>query len=115
MGAWGEPIQTNQNPGSPQGGRHHLSVSNSVTPVTTTLGIAGVALYVLVGFLYLSSGLVVPMPWLPLLWIFWAAGWYLIVRMWQSHRTWVPMVAVGAGLVWWAYLTIGESLFGWTA
>ena len=89
--------------------------STSETTTATVLGVAGVALYLLVGFLYLSSGLVVPMPWVLLLWLVWAAGWYVVVRVYQSRRAFVPLVAFGAAIAWWAVLALGGQLLGWTA
>lgn len=81
----------------------------------TISGIAGIGLYLLVGFFYLSSGLVVPPPWLILLWAIWVAGIYPLMTVFRRRRVSTPVVAVAAALVWWIYLTVGGTLFGWTA
>ena len=80
-----------------------------------TSGILGIVLYLATGFLYLAGGLVVPAPWLLLLWAIWVAGLYLLVIVFRSRRVWTPLVAVGAAVFWWLFLTIGENVFDWTA
>lgn len=78
-------------------------------------GLAGVGLYLVVGFFYLSSGLVVPSPWLILLWAIWIAGIYVLVTVFRKRRAWTPVVAVAAAAVWWMYVMIGGTFFGWAA
>ena len=78
-------------------------------------GILGIVLYVATGFIYLASGLVVPTPWLLLLWAIWVAGLYVLVTVFRGRRAWTPLVAVGAAVLWWLLLTIGETVFDWTA
>ena len=72
-------------------------------------------LYLATGFLYLTSGLVVPFPWLIILWLIWLAGIYLLVKNYQTRRAWTPLLAVLALAFWWLYISMGETLFGWTA
>ena len=81
----------------------------------TVSGVAGIGLYLLVGFFYVSSGLVVPPPWLILLWAIWIAGIYVLVAVFRRRRAWTPIVAVAAAVVWWVYLIVGGAAFGWTA
>ena len=81
----------------------------------TFSGWLGIALYAALGFLYLTSGLVVPLPGLIVMWVVWLAGWYLVVRLYRARRAWVPVVAIGGAAFWWAYVSLGASLFGWTA
>ena len=81
----------------------------------TILGVLGLLLYAGVGFLYLTSGLVVPMPWLAILWLIWLAGLYPLIRLFSTARAWTVVVPVVALAFWWAYLSLGEALFGWTA
>lgn len=81
----------------------------------TVLGVLGIVLYAATGLVYVSSGLVVPAPWLFGLWAVWAAGIWLLVRVFSRARAWTPLVAVGAVAFWWAYLAIGEAALGWTA
>jgi hypothetical protein len=81
----------------------------------TVLGIIGIVLYAATGILYLSAGLVVPGPWLFLLWAIWLAGLWLLVAVFRRRRSWTPLVAVLAVAFWWLYVTLGETLLGWTA
>lgn len=82
--------------------------------VATISGTAGIILYLVVGYFYLSSGLMVPGPWLFILWGIWLAGLYPLVTVFRRRRAWTPLVAVAAAVVWWLYLTIGEAVLGWT-
>lgn len=81
----------------------------------TVSGIIGIALYVATGFFYLVSGLVVPAPWLFLLWAIWVAGIYVLVTVFRRARAWTPAVAVAAAVLWWLYVTIGGAFLDWTA
>ncbi len=81
----------------------------------TVIGIVGIGLYLVVGFFYLSSGLVVPGPWLIVLWGIWLVGIYPLVTVYRKRRAWTPLVAVASAVVWWLYVTIGEAVLGWTA
>ena len=85
------------------------------TTGATVSGVIGIVLYLAVGFIFLVSGLVVPMPWLAVLWAVWAGGCYPLIRVFQTRRAWTPLVAVAAGLFWWGYLSLGSALFDWTA
>jgi hypothetical protein len=84
------------------------------SPAATISGIVGIGLYLVIGFFYLSSGLMVPGPWLFILWAIWLAGIYVLVVVFRRRRAWTPLVAVAAAGVWWIYLTVGEAVFGWT-
>lgn len=82
--------------------------------VTRGATILGFALLLLVGFLYVVSGLVVPQPWLTGLWVFWVVLALYAVR----HRTtpWRVLVAPVVGiLVWLVFITVGGALLDWTA
>lgn len=81
----------------------------------TVIGVLGIVLYLAVGFVYLVSGLVVPPPWLVVLWLIWLAGVYPLVLVFQRRRAWTPLLAVAAAVVWFLYLTIGEAMLDWTA
>jgi hypothetical protein len=65
------------------------------------------------GFFYMVSGLLVPQWPLMLLWLVWIALTVLLVT-WRGRGTrtlWVPVLATG---FWFAYIYLGEVLFGWT-
>lgn len=81
----------------------------------TVLGVIGLTLYLATGFLYLTSGLVVPFPWLIALWLIWVTGIYPLVRTFQRRRAWTPLVALAAVAFWWIYLALGGALLDWTA
>ena len=78
--------------------------------------IAGILLYVGVGFFYLISGLVMPIfPWLIILDVVWVVG---LVVAWRAsaERWWVALLSgPAAGLFWVLYVTVGDELLGWTA
>jgi hypothetical protein len=83
--------------------------------IANVLGIVGIVAYAATGFLYLASGLLVPGPWIVVLWVIWLAGLYGLVSVFRSRRQWTPLVAVAAALFWWLFVTVGEILLGWTA
>lgn len=79
------------------------------------LGLVGIGLYLLLGVLYVGSGLVMPYPWAFGMWALWAGGFAFLVRVFSRRRPWTPAVpATGLGL-WVLIVLLGEQLFGWTA
>lgn len=86
----------------------------SNTTAATALGVLGIVLYLGVGFIFLTSGLVVPFPWLAVLWAIWIVGVYPLVKTFQSRRAWTPLIPLAAIAFWWVYLSMGEALLGWT-
>lgn len=83
--------------------------------MATISGVVGIILYAVTGFFYLTSGLVVPAPWLFVLWGVWLVGLYLLVWVFRNRRAWTPLVAIGAAAIWWIYVTLGGEFFDWTA
>lgn len=81
----------------------------------TALGVVGIVAYALTGFLFIAGGLVVPGPWLYVLWAAWLAGVYLVFRLFITRRPWTFLAAVAAVAFWWVFVTLGEALLGWTA
>ena len=77
---------------------------------------AGVALLAMapVGFFYAVSGLVVPGPWLFLLWLLY--GVLLAAAVWLTRRRSYAVLAVPvvAGVAWFAIISAGEAWWGWT-
>jgi hypothetical protein len=80
-----------------------------------TVGVIGIILYLVVGWLYLASGLVVPEPWYLLMWGIWIAGLWPMGRVFRRSPMWTPAVPVGAALLWVVIVQLGSWLFDWTA
>ena len=79
-------------------------------------GIVGLLAYLVVGaFPYLTSGLMVPGPWLYILWAIWLIGAVLALRTFQRRPAMVLVVAPAAVAFWFLFVTAGERLLGWTA
>lgn len=77
--------------------------------------ILGLVAYLAVGFLYLTSGLVVPGVALIVLWLVWLGGMWWVART-VAGWSWRVLAAAPAALAfWWLYLWVGETVFGWTA
>ena len=93
----------------------HASTTHQWSTGATVLGVLGIVAYALSGFFYIASGLLVPGPWLIVLWFAWLAGVYLVVRLFISRRPWTFIAAVAAVAFWWVFVTLGEALLGWTA
>lgn len=80
------------------------------------LGLVGLLAYLVVGFIpYLASGLMVPGPWLYVLWAVWIVGLALAWRTFQKRPAMVLLFAPAAVAFWFVYVTAGEQLLGWTA
>ncbi|MEA1903595.1 MAG: hypothetical protein U9N56_08730 [Actinomycetota bacterium] len=79
------------------------------------VGVIGMVLYVVIGWLYLASGLLVPFPWYIVLWVIWAGGLFVLGRVFRRRPLWTPVVPVAALAVWVTYIQVGSRLFGWTA
>lgn len=79
-------------------------------------GWLAIGLYLVIGlFPYLSSGLLAPPYGVIILMVCWGIG---LVLTWRLARTRpvLSLVAVPAALAfWWAFITAGGLLFGWTA
>lgn len=74
----------------------------------------GAVLMLAVGYVYVASGLVVPGPWVLLLWALWIVmardAWRHRRRPWRVLAT--PVVAA---VVWVVVVSLGGALLGWTA
>lgn len=80
-------------------------------PATTVLGFV---LFAPVAILFLASGLVVPQPWLTMLWAT-GAG-FLAYAIANRHRPWIVLATpVAAVLLWILLVTLGGALLNWTA
>jgi hypothetical protein len=80
------------------------------------VGWLAIALYLVIGlFPYLSSGLLAPLYGVIILMVCWGIG---LVLTWRLARTRpvLSLAAVPAALAfWWAFISAGGLLFGWTA
>ena len=85
------------------------------SPASTVLGMIGILLYLIVGFFYVTSGLVVPVYVLPFLWGVWLAGSVVLIRMWRGRRAWIPLIALAAAALLGLVLFVGGNFFDWTA
>jgi len=72
-------------------------------------------MYVLVGVLYLGSGLVMPYPWVFGMWALWAAGLVLVIRVLRASPARTPLVPLAAVGLWVIIVQLGSWLFDWTA
>ncbi len=79
------------------------------------LGALALVFYLLVGWLYLGSGLVMPYPWAYGMWAIWVGGLYVLLRVFRRSPLWTPVVPVAAVVVWVTIVQLGSWLFGWTA
>lgn len=72
--------------------------------------------YLAIGFFpYLVSGLIVPIGAVAVLMVCWFAGLMLTSRLAASRPLLAPLGVVAAILFWFTFVTVGSSLFGWTA
>ncbi|MGZ8755646.1 MAG: hypothetical protein ACXW15_10715 [Acidimicrobiia bacterium] len=83
--------------------------------MSALLGIIGILLYAMAGWLYPGTGLVMPYPWVYGLWAIWVAGVFVLVRVVKRSPAWTPVVPVAAVVIWVALVQLGSWLFGWTA
>jgi hypothetical protein len=96
-------------------------VSAPAQPVSRTsspgrIAAAVVALLAMVppGFFYAASGLVVPGPWLFLMWLLFGALLVLAVLLARRRSYLVLAVPLVAAVAWWGLVTLGETYWGWT-
>jgi hypothetical protein len=80
--------------------------------VLVGLGLLG---YLATGLVYLAAGLVVPGPWYFLLVALWLVGLWFVAVHTARWSWWVVAAGPAALFFWWAYVSLGEWLLGWTA
>jgi hypothetical protein len=86
--------------------------------VGSTFAVAAVVAWlamVPVGFLYAASGLLVPGPWLFLMWLLYAAALAATVLLTRRRSYWVLVPPVVGAAAWFALVSLGEAYWGWTA
>lgn len=77
-------------------------------------GLAMAALLV-IGFFYVSAGLVAPLWAVILLVIIWVALVVVGIRWFRRHPLRVLALPLVAVIIWFGVITLGEQLLGWTA
>ena len=78
-------------------------------------GWIGIAGHVVVGYLYLVSGLVVPAWALGVLFVIWLGLLWLAISLLRRRPAWTLLVPVGAVAIWLAIVSAGDAWLGWTA
>ncbi|GAA4889512.1 hypothetical protein GCM10025789_02410 [Tessaracoccus lubricantis] len=79
------------------------------------LGIVGLAAHLVVGYLYLTAGLVVPGAWLVVFLAIWVVLLVVAIRLLRDRPLWVLLVPVVALGILIGGVTLGGVLLGWTA
>ena len=82
-------------------------------PLTVST-VVGFGLHLVVGFFYLASGLVVPAPWLPVLWAAWC-GFTAAAIVRRRQTTFVLLTPVAAALFLIVAVSLGGYFLDWTA
>jgi hypothetical protein len=86
----------------------------TLSPAQVVMLVVGYVLLVPLGYLYLVSGLVVPGPWIFLLWVAMLALIILAIRWWR--RPILVLILPFAGALFWVVFVQGlGALFDWTA
>lgn len=81
---------------------------------STGLLVIGFVAQLLVGFVHLAGGLVVPFPWLPILWLVWSG--FTVLAVLQRRRPAIVVAVPVASLAFFVLaVTLGERLLGWQA
>jgi hypothetical protein len=78
------------------------------------LAVLAALAHLVVGFFYLASGLVAPLWAIIVLLVWWVLLAVWLVRLALRGSWWTPAVPVLAIVTWFAVLTLGEQLLGWT-
>ncbi|MEO7981971.1 MAG: hypothetical protein ABI807_13900 [Sporichthyaceae bacterium] len=68
-----------------------------------------------VAFFYAASGLVVPGPWLYLMWLLLGLLVVVAVALTRRRSYWELATPVVGGAAWWGIISAGEAWLGWTA
>lgn len=81
--------------------------------LSTVVRLVAFLLMLPIGYFYITSGLVVPGPYLFLLWAAWGAFLTMAVMKRNDWR-FVVAAPIGATVLWFATLWLGGTLLGWT-
>jgi hypothetical protein len=86
----------------------------TASPGRTAAAVVALLAMAPAGFFYAASGLVVPGPWLYLMWLLYLVLLVAAVRLARRRSYLVLMVPVVAGVAWWSLLSLGDAYWGWT-
>jgi hypothetical protein len=93
-----------------------MTTSTATWPASRVLALIGLVLYLGSGvFPYLASGLVAPLWGIAVLWAGWLVGLWITVLLLRRRSAWALAMPVAALAFWWIIITIGETVFDWTA
>ncbi len=82
--------------------------------LSRTVVILAFVFHLIVGFLYLFTGLLAPVPVAIALQIAWIGLLVVAIRV-RAEPKRVALVPVVAAVLWFAVVSIGSAVFGWTA
>lgn len=93
-----------------------MTRSTEAWPTGRVLALIGLVLYIGTGvFPYLASGLVAPLWGIVVLYVGWLLGLSSTIWLFRRKSAWALTMPIAALGFWWLVITIGESIFGWTA
>jgi hypothetical protein len=88
----------------------------STTAAGRILALIGLVLYIGTGVLpYLASGLIAPLWGIAVLYVGWLLGLWLTILLFRRRSPWTLAMPVASLGFWVVVITLGESLFDWTA
>jgi hypothetical protein len=93
-----------------------MTTSTGAWPTGRVLALLGLVLYIGTGvFPYLASGLVAPLWGIAVLYVGWLLGLWSTISLFRRRSAWALVMPLAALAFWWVVITIGESVFDWTA
>jgi hypothetical protein len=101
-------VMTDSPAGPPQPAVERRSAGPTAAAVIALLAM------VPVGFFYAASGLLVPGPWLYLMWLLYLALLWLAIWLARRGSFTVLVVPVAAAAAWWSVISLGEAYGGWS-
>ncbi|MEX5297487.1 hypothetical protein RCG67_01750 [Kocuria sp. CPCC 205292] len=86
----------------------------TTTPLFVLAVVVAALAQLVAGYFYMASGLMAPLWAIALLGVWWVLLTYVGVRLVQRRSYLVLLVPVVAGVTWFAVMTFGEAVLGWT-
>ena len=100
-------------PDSPPTGRD-ATRGRSRSVAATVVAVVGWLAMVPVGFFYAASGLLVPGPYLFLMWAAYVVLLVVAVLLTRRRSYWVLAVPVVGAVLWWGVVSAGETWLDWS-